>query len=263
MRAKTFLVILALALFAPAAFAGRKEALQRQAQEAAQARKLDEAAAALCELAKLDASKQPDCEAARQEAAAESRRNDDRFSQGVAFYNQGTKDSLDDAEQRFKNIRFGSHYAEAQRYLTQSIPSKRAELNRPADDTQTFNDGLQAYNRNDFGAAKSVFTQVKGSKAGEAQTYISRINQYESAMAEGERLANSGNHRGAQQSYEDAARLKGDGPGDPRSKAGREQVAATQPPTNAPPTQTVARNTPPPEPETHTTPTAAPISRQA
>src|SRR4051812_3310463 len=237
MRNKTFIIVAALA-FAPAAFGGRKEDLQRQAQQAAQARKLDEAAAALCDLAKLDATKQPDCDAARQEAQAEARRNDDRFNQGVAFYNQGTKDSLDDAEQRFKNIRFGSHYSEAQRYLTQSIPAKRAELSKPVDDTQTFNEGLQAFNRNDFGAAKSVLSQVKGSKAGEAQTYVNRINQFESAMAEGDRLAASGNHRGAQQSYEEAARLKADGPGDPRGKAGRELAAVNQPAASPTPTPT-------------------------
>ena len=252
---KTFILLLSVLLLVPAAFAGRKEDLQRQAQQAAQARKLDEAAAAMCELAKLDASKQPDCEAARQEAAAEARRNDDRYNQGVAFFNQGTKDSLDDAQQRFKNIHFGPHYSEAQRYLTQLIPSKRAELNKPADDTQTFNDGLQAFNRNDFGTAKSVLSQVRGSKAGEAQTYITRINKYESAMQEGDRLAAAGNHRGAQQSYDEAATLKGDGPGDPRGKAGREQAAVNQPsqPVSTPtPTQAVV--TPRPQQPTPTKP---------
>jgi|GEM_PF-1957888 len=263
MRNKTFFAVLALALFAPAAFAGRKEDLQRQAQQAAQARKLDEAAAALCELAKMDASKQPDCDAARQEAAAEGRRNDDRFNQGVAFYNQGTKDSLDDAEQRFKNIRFGPRYSEAQRYLTQSIPAKRAELNRPPDDTQTFNDGVQAFNRGDFGTAKSVLSQVKGSKAGEAQAYISRVKQYESAMAEGDRLAASGNHRGAQSSYEDAARLKADGPGDPRGKAAREQAAANQPAITPTPAPTQVANVPRNNPPVTPTPTTPAISRQA
>ena len=263
MRNRLFALLLAFTLLAPAAFAGRKEDLQRQAQQAAQARKLDEAAAALCELAKLDASKQPDCDAARQEAQAEARRNDDRFNQGVAFYNQGTKDSLDDAEQRFKNIRFGSHHSEAQRYLTQLIPTKRAELNRPADDTQTFNDGVQAFNRNDFGTAKSVLSQVKGSKAGEAQTYISRINQYESAMAEGGRLAASGNHRGAQSSFEDAARLKGDGPGDPRSKAGREQAAANQPANTPTPAPTQVANVPRPNPPVTTPANTPTVNRQA
>jgi hypothetical protein len=263
MRNRLVVLLLSLTLLAPAAFAGRKEDLQRQAQQAAQARKLDEAAAALCELAKLDASKQPDCDAARQEAQAEARRNDDRFNQGVAYYNRGTKDSLDDAEQRFKNIRFGSHYSDAQRYLTQLIPSKRAELNRPPDDTQTFNDGLQAFNRNDFGTAKSVLAQVKGSKAGEAQTYVSRINQYESAMAEGDRLAASGNHRAAQDSYEQAARLKGDGPGDPRGKAGREQAAANQPVTTPTPAPTQIANVPRPNPPVATPAPTPTISRQA
>jgi len=263
MRNKTFITVFAFSLFVPAAFAGRKEDLQRQAQQAQQARKLDEYAAALCELARLDPSKQPDCDAARQEATAEARRNDDRFNQGVAYYN---KDSLDDAEQRFKNIRFGSHYSDAQRYLTQLIPAKRADANRPADDTQTFSDGLQAFNRNDFGTAKSVLSQVKGSKAGEAQTYISRINQYESAMAEGDRLTASGNHRGAQNAYEDAARLKADGPNDPRGRAAREQAAVNQP-VNTPiatPAPTQAANVPRNIPPVTTQPTTPPaISRQA
>lgn len=266
MRNRTLAALLALVVLAPLAYAGRKEDLQRQAQEAAQARKLDEAAAAYCEIAKLDSSKQPDCDMARQVAAAEGRRNDDRFNQGVASYNQGTKDALDDAEQKFRNIHFGPHFSEAQRYLGSLIPAKRAELNKPPDDIQTFNDAVQAYNQNNFGPAKSLFGQVKGSKAGEAQQYLSKINQYQSAMAEGDRLAAAGNHRQAQNSYEEAARLKGDGPGDPKGKASREEIAANVPPSTPTPTPTptqVAQNTPTPQETrpTQPTPTAAPISR--
>lgn len=243
MRNRPLIVLLLLA--ALPAFAGRKEDLQKQIQAAASARKLDEVAKATCELAQLDSSKKSDCEVAKSEATAEEKRNDSRFKDGVNFFNQG---ALDDAEQKLKNIRFGSRYAEAQRYLTQSIPAKRREQQAAAAEgpqLQLFNEGQSAYNSNNFSAAKNSLAQVKGSKAGEAQALLAKINQYESAMAEGDRLAASGNHRQSQQSYEDAARLKGDGPGDPRGKAAREQAAATAP---TPTTTTTATTTPAPTP---------------
>lgn len=259
------LLIALLMMVASAAFAGRKEDLQKQAQQAQAARKLDEAANAMCELAKLDSARKPDCDVARSEAAAEERRNDSRFNDGVNFFNQG---QFDDAEQKFKNIRFGSHYADAQRYLTQSIPGKRREQQAAAVDApqvQLYNEGLQAYNSNNFGAAKSSLGRVQGSKAGDAQGVLNKINQYESAMAEGDRLSASGNHRQAQQSYEDAARLKGDGPGDPRGKAARAQAAASAPAGTT--TTAGTRTTPTPTPAattgTRTTTAVAPVTRTA
>ncbi|HTK95032.1 MAG TPA: hypothetical protein VL382_05290, partial [Terriglobales bacterium] len=242
MRNKTILTLALVAALVPAAFAGRKEDLERQAQQAAQQRKLDEAAAAYCELARIDAARKSDCDAAKQEAAAENRRNDDRFSKGVGYFNQG---NMDDAEHEFRNIRFGPHYSEAQQYLSSKIPAKRAELSRPATPTptaapsdQTFSDAVQAYNGNNFSTAKTLFSQVRGNKAGDAQAYLSKINQYESAMSEGDRLAASGNHRQAQNSYEDAARLKADGPGNPRDKAANELRLASAPPTPSTPSPT-------------------------
>jgi outer membrane protein assembly factor BamD (BamD/ComL family) len=261
MRNRALLILVLMA--APAAFAGRKEDLQKQAQAAAAARRLDEAANAMCELAKLDSAKKPDCEVAKSEAAAEERRNETRFNDGVSFFNQG---QFDDAEQKFKNIRFGTHFTASQRYLTQTIPAKRREQQAAAAEApqlQLYNDGLQAYNSNNFGAAKSSLSRVQGSKAGEAQALLSKINQYESAMAEGDRLAASGNYRQAQQSYEDAARLKGDGPGDPRGKATRAQAAAAAPAGTT--TTAGTRTTPTPTPTTTTAVTrttpVVPVSR--
>lgn len=264
MRNKTLLALIVLA--ALPAFGGRKEDLQKQIQAAGSARKLDEVAKLTCELAGLDSSKKTDCQIAQSEAAAEEKRNDARFNEGVAFFNQGV---FDDAEQKLKNIRFGAHFAEAQRYMTQLIPAKRREQQAAAAEApqlKLFNDGQSAYNSNNFGAAKSSLSQVKGAKAGEAQALLAKINQYEAAMAEGDRLAASGNHRQAQQSYEDAARLKGDGPGDPRGKATREQAAASAPSTpttvaTATPTQPTP--TPTASSSTRTAPTPAPISRAA
>src|SRR2546423_7259139 len=103
MANRTIAAITLFAVLAPLAHADRKADLQRQAQAAVAARKLDERADAMCELARLDKSKQSDCDIAQQEAAAENRRNDDRFNRGVSYYNSGT---MDDAEHEFRNIRF-------------------------------------------------------------------------------------------------------------------------------------------------------------
>jgi hypothetical protein len=257
MNTKTIIpaIILAIILASPAAFAGQKEDLERQAQQAAQAKKLDEAAAAYCELAKIDSSRKSDCEAAKQVATAEARRNDDRYNKGVGYFNTGTKDSLDDAEQQFRNIRFGSHYNDAQNYLNARIPQKRREIEAaqhpptpvpPASD-QTYSDAVQAYNANNFDTAKTLFQQVRGAHQQDAQNYINRINQYNSAMAECNRLAstNPPQHRQAQSACEDAARIKPDGPGNPTMRAQAERDAANQPQGGG---QQVAVNTPTPEP---------------
>src|ERR1041384_3354669 len=107
MRSKMLIALLLLSTVP--AFAGRKEDLQKQIQAAAASRKLDDAARATCELAQIDNSRKSDCEVAKAEAAAEEKRNEARFNDGVNFFNQG---AFDDAEQKLKNIRFGSHYSE-------------------------------------------------------------------------------------------------------------------------------------------------------
>lgn len=254
MNTRLTTLALLLAVLSPAAFADRKSDLEAQAQQAAREKRLDAAADAYCELAKVDSSRKSDCDAARQVAANEGRRNDERYQKGVAFFNQGTAASMDDAEQQLKNIHFGPHYTDAQNYLNSRIPAKRKELadaqNRQQQQQQqlqasdqTYKDAVQAYNANNFDTAKTLFQQVKGGHQQDAQNYINKINQYQSAMGECTRLANAGQHRQAQSSCEDAARIKPDGPGNPTQRAQAERDAANQP---AQPTQ-VAQNTPTPE----------------
>jgi hypothetical protein len=257
MNTKTIALALILAAVSPAAFADRKSDLEAQAQQAAREKRLDAAADAYCELAKFDSSKKSDCDAARQVAANESRRNDDRFQKGAAFFKQGTLASMDDAEQQLKNIHFGPHLNEAQDYLrripgerrrlqdAQNRPPQPAQPQQPAGD-QTYSDAVQAYNANNFDTAKTLFQQVKGAHQQDAQNYINKINQYQSAMAECNRLASATppQHRAAQSACEDAARIKPDGPGNPTQRAQVERDAANQP---AQPAQVAGGNTPAPQ----------------
>lgn len=265
MRTKPLALAL-LVLLAVPAVADRKDDLLRQAQAAASARKLDEAAAAYCELARLDSRYKSDCDANRMEMEAENKRNEARFREGVDFYN---RNEFEDARQKLKNIRFGPRHAEAQRYLNNLIPQKERELEQARgaaaaeqQNTQRFNDAVQAYNRNDFGTAKNLFGQVQGAKAGEAQSYLSRIRQYESAMQRGNQAAAAGRYAEAKQAYDEAAAIKRDGPENPADKSNSMAAKLTQP--SPTPAQVATTPTSSPSPAARPAPTPSqPVTRAA
>ena len=235
---------LALALLAPLpAFAGKKEEDYSKAMQAMNAGRVDEAAQLFCSVAQEDPGYKDakvNCKIMSDQAQREARRNEERFTNGVNAFKAG---KYDDAEQEFKNIRSGPHVAEAQQYLAR-IPAARQAQQAQAGDVameQRFQQAVAAYTRNDFNTAKGLFAQISGSHASEAQSYLNRMKQYEQAMAEGDTLASAKNYRQAAASYNEAAGIKSDGPGDPRSKAtGMQQLLAssTTTPTVAPPSPT-------------------------
>ncbi|MGH9601753.1 MAG: hypothetical protein ACRD24_05130 [Terriglobales bacterium] len=257
---------LALALLLPvSAFAARKDDLYKQAQAAVGAGKVEEAARLFCEVAKEDAAykdAKQNCTIYTQEAERERKRNDDRFQEGVRAFQDKR---WDDAEQKFKNVRSGPRVEEARQYINSRIPAAKAAVAGEENEkvmAQRFDTGVQAYQRNDFSAAKSGFNGVSGSKEGEARNYLNKIREYEQAMAEGDRLASAQNHRGAQGSYNEAATIKGDGPGDPRGKAAQMERALAAATTTVPSPTTTTTSIPPPsttttKPPTTTTSTTA------
>lgn len=236
---------LALALLAPLpAFAGKKDDDYAKADQAMRAGRVDEAARLFCQVAQQDPGYKDakvNCKIMTDQLNREIRRNEERFSNGVAAFNAK---KYDDAEQEFKNIHFGPHVAEAQQYLAR-VPAARQALQAQAGEAaieQKFQQAVAAYNRNDFNAAKGLFGQVTGSHASEAQSYLNRMKQYEQAMAEGDTLASAKNYGRAASSYNEAAGVKSDGPGDPRSKASRMQqlLASSTGPAPATPSPSVA-----------------------
>lgn len=246
-------LVLALALLAPAvAFAGKKEDDYAKAVQAMSAGRVDEAARLFCQIAQEDPGYKDakiNCKIMTDQAQREARRNEERFNNGVAAFKAG---KYDDAEQEFKNIRSGPHVAEAQQYLAR-IPTARQAQQAQAGEAameQKFQQAVAAYNRNDFNTARGLFGQISGSHSGEAQGYLNKIKQYEQAMAEGDTLAASKNYRQAAASYSEAAGIKGDGPGDPRSKAANMQQlmasAAATPAAATPAAPPVAKTTAPP-----------------
>ncbi|MCI0355506.1 MAG: hypothetical protein L0099_10780 [Acidobacteria bacterium] len=251
---------MALVLLVPlSTFAAKKDDLYKQAQAAINAGRVDEAARLFCEVAKEDAAfkdAKQNCTIYTQEAERERKRNEDRFQEGVRAFQEKR---WEDAEQKFKNVRSGSRVEEARQYINSRIPAAKAAAAGEENEkvmAQRFDSGVQAYQRNDFGAAKSALGGVSGAKEGEARNYLNKIREYEQAMAEGDRLASAQNHRGALGSYNEAATIKGDGPGDPRGKAAQmeRQMAAVTPTTVPVPTTTT---TVPAPTTTTTTPTTS------
>ena len=212
---------LALVFAALPAFAGKKDDYYKAAQAAAGKGDVAEAARLYCAAAQEDSSykdAQQNCNIMGQEVARENRRNDDRFADGVKAFNSG---DFDTAEQKFRNVKSGPHMADAQTYLSAKIPqAKSAAANASNESAMSakFDQGVAAYQHNDFATAKSAFNGISGKHQGDAQTYLQKIRNYEQAFAEGDSLANASNYKGAANSYTEAASVKNDGPGDPRSR---------------------------------------------
>src|SRR5262249_16473905 len=141
-----------------------------------------DAAKGFCAVAALDPGykdAQQNCNIMKDQAAREEKKNEERFNDCVKAFNSG---DLDTAEQKCKNVRGGAHVAEAQTYLTSKIPAARSAAAGAANanaGAAAFDAGVQAFNSNDFGTAKSKLGSVTGPKQGDAQTYLTKIRQYE------------------------------------------------------------------------------------
>jgi hypothetical protein len=252
--------LLATLLVAVPAFAGKDDDY-KAAQAAAAAGKAEEAARLFCQLDPGFKDAKMMCDIMKKEAQKELQKNEDRFQEGMKAFNEGR---FDDAKQKFQNVRTGPRVDEARQYVSSKIPAaiqakeREASAGAEAAVNQKFEQAVQAFNRNDFNGARGLFSQVtSGSRAGDAQNYLNRMKQYESAMAEGERLAAAKNYKAAQGSYNEAATLKGDGPGNPRDKANQMASLGSGSTTAAPVTTATAH----PPVTTTSTNTAPPITR--
>src|SRR3954467_2824325 len=186
------LIAFALVLAAVPAFAGKKEDLYKAAQAAAGQGNVAEAARLYCAAAQEDATykdAQQNCNIMAQEVARENRRNDDRFADGVKAFNSG---DFETATQKFNNIKSGSHVADAQAYISTKIPQAKSAAANASNDSAMgakFDQGVAAYQRNDFSSAKSALNGISGKHQSDAQTCLQKIRNYEQALGEGVSLA--------------------------------------------------------------------------
>lgn len=260
-RTDGWLLLLATLLLTVPAFAGKDDDY-KAAQAAASAGKAEEAARLFCQLDPGFKDAKMMCDIMKKEAQKELQKNEDRFQEGLKAFNEKR---YDDARQKFQNVRTGPRAEEAKQYVTSRIPAAMAAQEQAGAETaanQKFDQAVQAYNRNDFNSARGLFQSVTGGKKGEADNYLNRMKQYEAAMAEGDRLAAAKNYKAAQGSYNEAATLKGDGPGNPHDKASQMASLGSAPSaTTTPPVTTATTTTAPPPVATTSTTTAPPITR--
>jgi len=221
-KGQIWMLLVLVALTPLAARADQKEDLKKKGDSAAAAGKPFESRDAYCQLADLDPNypqAKMMCTMMKKEAEKEDARCDDRFNTASSDLNAG---KFDDAEQKLKNVKQGCKKYDEARALMAKVPQLKRDAEAKAGDAvmaQKYEEGLRAYNRNDFAGAKSTLKEVSGSKASEAQALLNKIKQYEQAMSQGDQLAAAKNWKGAAQAYNEAAGFKGDGPGDPKGKA--------------------------------------------
>lgn len=163
-----------------------------------------------------------------------------RMAEGEQAFKEGR---YDDAEQKFRNVTVADLAAQAKEYLTKINAARAAAADAAASDSR-FQQATNAYNSNDLEKAKSLFSGVTGSRAGEARGYVDRISRYERAMSEGKQFADAKSYREAAAIYREAASIKSDGPGDPRGSAAQmdQLLAAANAPHPSVATSTSASN---------------------
>src|SRR5581483_10807722 len=213
-------VALLLALGATSAFADKKGEQWKLADQAGKEGRFEEAAQLYCAIAAEDPKyKNGDvvmmCNVMTKEAARVKKKYEDNFSQAVSFFQSG---QLEDAEQKFRNVKDGPHLDEARSYLAK-INAARTEAGQVA----AFQKAVAAYQAGNFGDAKVSFLLITGGKAGEAKDYLAKINQYEQAMAAGNKALEAKDYRAATERFNEAIAIRADGPGDPRGKLSQTQ----------------------------------------
>jgi hypothetical protein len=219
-RTNTVLFTLAAVLMAASpAQASKKDDQYKLAKQAMDAGKADEAAQIFCAIAKEDSGfkdVQMMCNVMTTEAGRIRKQDEKRFADGEQAFKEGR---YDDAEQKFQNVKTAPLAAQAKDYLGK-ITAGRAEEGK-------FQQGVQAYNANDFGRAKDLLGGIAAGRAAEARGYLDKIKRYEQFIADGGRANDARNFKEAATAYNEAAQIKSDGPGDPRGKAAQMNTLAS------------------------------------
>jgi tetratricopeptide (TPR) repeat protein len=247
-------VIAAFLAAAPFARADKKDDLYAKGTAAVNAGDAIGARDAFCEVAKIDPEYKEakgNCVTYTAEATKTLNRFNQNYLEGLQLMQDG---KYDQAEFKFRNVKPPSPRVDDAKVKLQQISQLKqdkaaadaAAKNNADQDAQMkgkLDQGIDAYNRGDFGSAKGSLGGVSGKYQGEAQNYLTKIRNYEAKMAEAAADATNKNYSGAAAAYTEAVRINASGPGDPLGQVAKmNQLAATS---SAPPAVTPANNPPP------------------
>jgi hypothetical protein len=232
-RRLTSLLLGAAVLLAPvAAFADKNDDLYNKGQAANNRGDAMAAQDAFCAIDPAFKDAAAMCAQAKQAAQTQINLHNKRFLDATQALQEGR---LDDAEKLFRSVKYGPRVDLAQKKIQEiaDLKAKKAQqdaaANAAAANSAKVEQGVQAFNRGDFGTAKA---NLPG-----GHELLGKISQYEAKMAEGNRLMGAKDYAGAYAAFADARTIAPNGPGDPSGSAGRAQQAmsASAGPSNPPP----------------------------
>lgn len=162
------------------------------------------------------------CEQMKKDANALRVVHNKRYTDGLDEMQKG---NYEKAESLFRSVRYGNFVEQAKTQLAEASKMKlqkqqqdaaaQQNANAAAASEAKFNEGVNKFAQGDLNGAKAAFEAVTGGRQGEAQGYISRINTYNTKMAEAKNYENSKNWAAAQAAYTAASLISANGPGDP------------------------------------------------
>jgi hypothetical protein len=232
-RRLTSLLFGAVVLLAPlVAFADKNDDLYNKGQAANNRGDAMAAQDAFCAIDPAFKDAAAMCTQAKQAAQTQINLHNKRFLDATQALQEGR---LDDAERLFRSVKFGPRVDLAQKKIQEiaDLKAKKAQqdaaANAAAANNAKVEQGVQAFNRGDFGTAKANLPS--------GHELLGKISQYEAKMAEGNRLMGAKDYAGAYAAFADARTIAPNGPGDPSGSAGRAQQAmsASAAPSNPPP----------------------------
>ena len=244
---RTASAVFLLALAAQPAVAEKQKTkdLIKEAEAAAADGKLEQAEKIACEASANDhrnKDAREACEKYRQQAGAQREVDHKHVNDGSGFF---VVKNYDAAEKEFQAIKSPSYAAVKKEYLDKiaaersklAAETQRKEQERKAAEElarkkaaeaeaamkTVLDKGILAYERNDFPGAKKIFEGVNGIYQDQAQRYLSNMEQYEKAMADGARREKDAKYKQALAAYQRALSIKANGPNKPKDK-----IAAVQ-----------------------------------
>ncbi|MCU1305646.1 MAG: hypothetical protein JWN45_341 [Acidobacteriaceae bacterium] len=246
-KAQTSAFVIAVFLAAaPFAQADKKDDLYAKGTAAVNAGDLPAAKSAFCQLA-AESSDYKDvkaqCATYTDLVQKDLNRFNNNYLLGVGLMQEG---KYDQAEVKFKNVRGGDYLEEAKKRLAE-IPKLRQDKaaadasakNSIDQDVQMkakLDQGIEAYTRADFGAARASLGSVTGKYQPDAQKYLTKMKDYDAKIAEAQQDFTNKDYAKAAAAYNDAARIDQTGPGDPLVQAAKmtAQITSASIPVTAP-----------------------------
>lgn len=177
------------------------------------------------------------CDTNTSEANTKINLHSKRYLDAVQAIQDG---KLDEAERLLQQVKLGPRVASvpAQLQRITELRQKKAQADAAASaaaaSSARVEQGIQAFNRGDFGTAKSLLPG--------GHEILGRIAQYENKMAEGQRAVGNKDYGAALVAFGQAAAIAGNGPGDPNGQIGRVQqmMASASTPVQTPTTTKAA-----------------------